>query len=70
MADMKFAKLRGRIKEKFGTESRFAEALGVSLVSVSKKLTGRAGFKKKDIEKWCAALDIPVEKIGDYFFAY
>lgn len=70
MADMKFAKLRGRIKEKFGTESRFAEALGVSLISVSKKLTGRAGFSKKDIEKWCAALDIPVEKIGDYFFAY
>ena len=27
-------------------------------------------FSKKDIEKWCAALDIPVEKIGDYFFAY
>ena len=70
MADMKFAKLRGRIKEKFGTESRFAEALGLSLISVSKKLTGRAGFSKKDIEKWCTALDIPIEEIGSYFFAY
>ena len=51
MADKKFAKLRGRITEKFGSESRFAEALGVSLISVSKKLTGRAGFSKKDIER-------------------
>lgn len=70
MADKKFAKLRGRITEKFGSESRFAEALGVSLISVSKKLTGRAGFSKKDIERWCDLLDIPIEEIGSYFFAY
>lgn len=70
MENKKFAKLRGRITEKFGTESRFAEFLGVSLITVSKKLTGKSGFSKKDIEKWCSALDIPIEEIGNYFFAY
>ena len=63
-----YAKLRGRIKEKFGTETRFATALGVSLVTVSKKLNGMVQFTKKDIEKWCNILGIPIEEAGAYFF--
>ena len=67
--DFKYAKLRGKIKEKFGTESRFAQALGVSLITVSKKLNGRSQFTKKDIEKWSETLGIPIEEAGSYFFA-
>lgn len=63
-----YAKLRGRIKEKFGTETRFATALGVSLVTVSKKLNGSVQFTMKDIEKWCNNLGIPIEEAGAYFF--
>lgn len=63
-----YAKLRGRIKEKFGTETRFAIALDVSLVTVSKKLNGMVQFTKKDIEKWCNVLGIPIEEAGAYFF--
>ena len=63
-----YAKLRGRIKEKFGTETRFATALDVSLVTVSKKLNGMVQFTKKDIEKWCNILGIPIEEAGTYFF--
>lgn len=65
----KYAKLRGRITEKFGTESRFAEALGVSLIIVSRKLTGKCGFSSKDILKWCEVLEIPLKEVGSYFFA-
>ena len=64
-----YAKLRGRIKEKFGTETRFATALDVSLVTVSKKLNGMVQFTKKDIEKLCNILGIPIEEAGTYFFA-
>ena len=63
-----YAKLRGRIKEKFGTETRFATALGVSLVTVSKKLNGTVQFTMKDMKKWSNILGIPTEEVGDYFF--
>lgn len=33
-----YRKLRGRIKEKFGTQSEFSKKLGLSEVSVSNKL--------------------------------
>ena len=69
MADFKYAKLRGRIIEKFGTESRFAEAIGYTLITVSRKLNGKSQFSSDDIKKWCAALEIPVEDAGSYFFA-
>lgn len=69
MADLKYAKLRGRIKEKFSTEKAFSEALGVSLISVSKKLTGKTQFGSEDIKKWCNLLDISLKEVGTYFFA-
>lgn len=69
MADLKYAKLRGRIKEKFGTERAFAKALDTSLITVSKKLTGRSQFSSEDIRKWCSLLDIALKDIGTYFFA-
>ena len=69
MADvMKFAKLRGRITEKFGTESRFAKALGLSLIAVSRKLNGVSSFSRKDILRWCEVLEIPIKDIPLYFF--
>ena len=69
MANLKYAKLRGRIKEKFGTERAFSEALEISLISVSKKLTGKTQFTSEDIRKWCSILDISLNDVGKYFFA-
>ena len=64
-----YRKLRGRIVEKYGSIRVFAEAVGISEVSVSKKMNGRAGFSQKDIENWCDLLEINREEIPDYFFA-
>lgn len=64
-----YSKLRGKITEKFGTQAALAEALGVSLVSVSKKLNGVTGFSQEDIEKWSNLLDISKAEYPDYFFA-
>ena len=69
MPDFKYAKLRGRIKEKYGTQGKFAVALGLSPVSVSRKLTGKVPFTSDDIEKWCKLLEIPIKDAGLYFFA-
>ena len=49
-------------------QTDFAKALGVSLVAVSRKLTGKSGFTGRDIEKWCEVLEIPLKEVGSYFF--
>ena len=69
--DIKFEyrKLRGKIIEVFGSYGRFAEALDVSPVTVSNKLTFKTQFSQDDIVAWCNLLSIPLEDAGTYFFA-
>ena len=68
--EFKYAKLRARIKEKFGTEGNFAEkGLKTSQVSVSRKFNGKTQFSSDDIRLWCQLLEIPIEEAGLYFFA-
>ena len=69
MADFKYLKLRARIKEKFGTEGNFAEALGISQISLSRKFNDKVQFSSNDIRLWCELLEIPLEESGLYFFA-
>lgn len=66
--DYKYNKLRGRIVEKYGTFDKFAEAIGMSNVAVSKKLNGKIGISQEDIEKWSALLDISLVEYGDFYF--
>lgn len=63
-----YAKLRGRIVEKFGTLYAFAEKIGISNVGMSKKLNGKIGFSQQDIEEWAKELEIPKAEYIDYFF--
>lgn len=63
-----YKKLRLRIIEKYDLNSNFAKALGVSEVSVSKKLNCRTGFSQKDIEKWSGLLSISKDEYPEYFF--
>ena len=63
-----YAKLKGRIVEKFGTQDRFAECVGISTTSMSNKLTCKTGLSQNDIIQWCGILEIPVADIGPYFF--
>lgn len=64
-----YCKLRGRITEKYGSQKKFAKTVGTSAQTVSSKLNCRAEFSKKDILKWCEALDISIDEIPVYFFA-
>lgn len=63
-----YAKLRGRIVEKFGSQSAFAKKLGISQVSLSRKLNCEVGFSQQDIIKWADALEIELCDYGAYFF--
>lgn len=64
-----YNKLRGRIVEKYGSQEKFSEYIGISRVSISKKLNGITGFSQVDIEKWASALDIKANEYSSYFFA-
>lgn len=66
---MSYAKLRGRIREKFGTQEAFADAIGMNTVSLSQRLNGKLEWKTSEIVKACKALDIPLSENVDYFFA-
>lgn len=63
-----YSKLSGRITEKYGTQFRFAEAVGLSERSVSLKLNGRAGWKQCEIVRVCELLGISSNEIAAYFF--
>lgn len=65
---MSYSKLRGRIKEVFGIQANFAEAMGLSTVSLSHKLSGKIEWKTSEIFKACDLLGIPIEDNAEYFF--
>lgn len=63
-----YSKLRGKIKEKCGTQRKFAESLGRSNNHVSNLLNNYTQFEQGDIDKSVAILDIPKDDIFVYFF--
>ena len=65
---MSYAKLRGKIKEVFGTNEAFAKALGIDTSSLSAKLNNKSSWKREEIEKACELLNIPIEEVYLYFF--
>lgn len=63
-----YSKLLGRIIEKYGTQSKFSGAMGLSERSLSLKLNGRVGFKQSEIAKACSLLEVAEIDIPEYFF--
>lgn len=63
-----YSKLLGRIVEKFGTQAKFAEAMGISERSLSLKLNGKVGWKQPEIAKACSLLELEDFDIPVYFF--
>lgn len=63
-----YRKLRGRIVEKFGTQSNFADAMGWSERTLSLKMNGARSWKQSDICKAIELLELTQEDIPRYFF--
>ena len=80
---MSQSKLRGLIREKYGTQSAFARAMdetlkqdpdnkgqGLSDCSLSKKLNGHSEWSAAEIRAACKLLSIKPEDISLYFPVY
>lgn len=63
-----YAKLRGRIKEKYGSQNNFAAAMEMDRSTLSLKLNGKSDWTRKEIEKSCWLLSIPAIEVYEYFF--
>ena len=64
-----YGRLRGRIKQVFGSMELFAEACGKTPSIISKKLNSKIKITGDDIEEWSKLLGIPIEEVHEYFFA-
>jgi len=62
-----FRKLRGRIREKYGTQANFSRAIGYNPGTVSAKLCGKQDWTRLDIIASCEALDIPLNEAMLFF---
>ena len=65
---MSYAKLRGKIKEVFGTQDAFAVAMEMNTATLSGKLNGRSDWARAEMEQACRLLNIPVTLMHLYFF--
>ena len=63
-----YSKLRGRIKEMYGSEGAFAAQVGMSTVSLSSKFNGKSRFTQDNIKACAKALNLKGDEIGIYFF--
>lgn len=67
---MSYAKLRGKIREVYGTNERFAAAMGKNSATMSLKLNKKSSWSREEIEKACMLLGIPIEEVHSYFFRF
>ena len=63
-----YSKLRGKIKEVFGTQEKFADAMSMSTVTLSAKLNGRVDWTQAEMYLACDLLGVPYEFIPILFF--
>jgi len=63
-----YRKLRGKIREVFGTQSIFARELGLSEASLSAKLNNVVEWTQEEIETSVHILGIPWKELPEYFF--
>lgn len=63
-----YSKLRGRIKERYESETKFSAAARISPASLSSKLNNKTYFNPEDILRILKILKIPDEEAKLYFF--
>lgn len=63
-----YSSLCGKITEHFGTQYKFAEAMGISENTISQKINGKKQWKQGEMLKACKLLNIDLTDISKYFF--
>jgi conserved domain protein len=62
------SKLRGKIRELFGTEQKFSDAVGISKSALSAKLNNNSEINRDEMLKMIDLLNIEKEDIFEIFF--
>lgn len=65
---MKYAKLRGKIYEKYRRQGDFADEIGMDRATLSGKMNGRTQWTLDEVCRACEVLDIPLCDAHEYFF--
>lgn len=63
-----YSKLRGRIREKFGSYEELGPNISFTTVTLSRKLNNKGYFGSNEIIELAKVLDIEVEEVTEYFF--
>ena len=63
-----YSKLYGKIREVFGTQEAFADAMELSRSAVNKRLMQSVEWKSPEIVKACDLLNIDLTEAHLYFF--
>lgn len=63
-----YSKLEGKITEKFKTQKKFAKMMDISERTLSLKLNNKIEWKQEEMLLALDLLDLPEDKIKDYFF--
>lgn len=65
-----FDKLKGLMREKKYSQEMLSAELNMSIVTLNRRLNGRAAFQWPEMEKLLKILEIQDNEIGGYFFAH
>ena len=68
MIEFDYSKLKGRIVEKYGSQSALAAEIPISENQLSSYMTGSKRFTTKMIDRIVELLDISPSEIGAFFF--
>lgn len=63
-----YSLLIDRIDTLYGSQLEFAKAMGISVSTISKKLSNKVDWRQDEIEKACKVLGIKKEFISKIFF--
>lgn len=63
-----YSKLKGRIIEKFGTQTAFLNNINMSEVTFIKSIKGERAFNQNEIVNIMNLLDLELSDIVSYFF--
>ena len=65
---MRFGRLREAIGIKYGTLQNFADVSGISYGSLVRKLSNKTEFTRSEMARCCELLDMPIERLWEFFF--
>lgn len=65
-----YSKLRGKIKEKFKTQTLFASAMSMNEATLSNKLNNNVEFTQNEMNMACNLFNEPYSMIPIYFFTH